>query len=330
MRGQRRLERSREAAAKKQGLPPMQLFNLAEDVGETNNLVNDEPEKVKHLLALLDEQVKNGRCTPGEKLKNDRDVEYLPDQFAESPAATRNLRVLAYNVKHGRGNDGKVDLGRTAGVIRRLNPDVVALQEIDNKATRSGQVDEAKRLGELTGLRYHEFGRFMDFQGGEYGMAIISRYPLSDVTNLRLPDGAEPRTSLIAVVQAPQPFRLANVHFYATEQERLAQARTLLEFLDQRHDLPCIIAGDFNSKPDSPVLKLFSDWHTPHKGEDHFTFSSDKPRIEIDYILHRPGTAFVVREIDVIDEPIASDHRPLIVDLFVVPERQSQLPNDGR
>ena len=68
----------REAAAKKQGLPAMQLFNLAEDLGETNNLVDDEPDKVEHLLALLDEQVINGRCTRGEPLKNDRDVEYLP------------------------------------------------------------------------------------------------------------------------------------------------------------------------------------------------------------------------------------------------------------
>lgn len=68
----------REPAAKKQGLPPMQLFNLADDAGETNNLVDGEPGKVEHLLALLEEQVKNGRCTPGQPLKNDRDVEYLP------------------------------------------------------------------------------------------------------------------------------------------------------------------------------------------------------------------------------------------------------------
>ena len=137
----------------------------------------------------------------------------LPDPFGENETAMRNVRVLAYNVKHGRGNDGKVDLERTANVIRRLNPDVVALQEIDHKAERSGNVDEAKKLAELTGLRHHAFGRFFDFQGGEYGMAIISRYPLEDVTNLRLPDGAEPRTSLIATVHATQPFRLAGVHF---------------------------------------------------------------------------------------------------------------------
>ena len=130
----------------------------------------------------------------------------LPSPFSGGDlAALHGMRVLAYNVKHGRGNDGKVDLGRTARVIRRLNPDVVALQEIDKNADRSGKIDEARELAKLTGLQHHAFGRFFDFQGGEYGMAIISRYPLSEAKNLRLPDGAEPRTSLIATVDAPRP-----------------------------------------------------------------------------------------------------------------------------
>lgn len=240
----------------------------------------------------------------------------LPTPFYE-PDLAANLRVLAYNIKHGRGNDGEVDLERIACVIRRLNPDVVALQEIDNQAIRSGKVDQAKKLAELTGLPHHAFGHFMDYQGGRYGMALISRYPLQEITDLRLPAGAEPRTSLVATVRAPQPFRIANVHFYATEMQRLSQAQTLLRFLDQQDDLPCVIAGDFNSQPDSPVLQLFSDWNVPDKGEDHLTFSSDKPRVEIDFILFRPKTAFEVREIDVIDEPIASDHRPLSLDLSV-------------
>ena len=242
----------------------------------------------------------------------------LPDPFEENPNE-QSVRVLAYNIKHGRGNDGKVDLERVARVMRRLNPDVVALQEIDNKASRSGNVDEAKRLSELTGLHHHAFGRFMDFQGGGYGMAIVSRYPLKDVTDLRLPDGVEPRTSLVATVATPSPFRLASVHFYATEKQRLDQAKALLEFLNERRGLPCVIAGDFNSKPNSPVLELFDDWKVPDKGDDPFTFSSDKPRVEIDFIMHRPKAAFQVREIDVIDEPVASDHRPVTVDLTFSP-----------
>jgi arylsulfatase A len=68
----------REDAAKKQGLPAMQLFNLADDPAEKKNLVQDEPEKVETLLRLLNEQVQSGRCTPGEKVKNDRDVKFLP------------------------------------------------------------------------------------------------------------------------------------------------------------------------------------------------------------------------------------------------------------
>ena len=56
----------------------MQLYNLAEDPAETKNLIDTEPEKVNALLRLLDEQVQNGRCTPGEPLKNDRDVKFLP------------------------------------------------------------------------------------------------------------------------------------------------------------------------------------------------------------------------------------------------------------
>ncbi len=246
----------------------------------------------------------------------------LPQPFA-SKLNNNRVRILAYNIKHGRGNDGAVDLARTAEVIRRLNPDVVALQEVDNRCKRSGSVDEAKRLSELTGLPHHEFGKFFDYQGGEYGMAILSRYPLTDVTNLRLPAGAEPRTSLVATVNAPQPFRLADVHFYRTEQERKAQAETLLKFLDPKPDLPCVIAGDYNSLPDSPVLNLFADWNIPNKGDDHFTFSSDNPNREIDFIMFRPDSKLVAHEIDVIEEPVASDHRPLALDVSLIPDRQA-------
>lgn len=242
----------------------------------------------------------------------------LPNPFAKEgyQPSLNSLRVLAYNIKHGRGNDGNVDLQRIAQVIRRLNPDVVALQEVDNQAQRSQKVKQAETLAKLTGLPHHAFGRFFDFQGGEYGMALLSRYPLSEVENLRLPDGAEPRTALLARVEAPAPFRIAGVHFYATEAERIAQAKKLRDHLDTKRDLPAVIAGDFNSEPSSPVLQLYSDWNIPSKGDDCLTFSSDRPTKEIDYILQRPKTHYTVEAIDVVHEPVASDHRPLTVDLL--------------
>jgi hypothetical protein len=84
------------------------------------------------------------------------------------------LRVVSYNIRHGRGNDDVVDLERTARVLRALSPDIVGLQEVDERATRSGGVPQAVRLGELLGM-HHAFGRFMDYQGGAYGLAILSR-----------------------------------------------------------------------------------------------------------------------------------------------------------
>ena len=241
----------------------------------------------------------------------------LPDPFAKQPTP-RSIRVLAYNIKHGRGNDGKVDLQRAAQVIRRLNPDIVALQEIDVDVTRSGKVDEPAELSQLTGLSHHAFGPFFDYLGGQYGMAILSRGAFLRQRNHRLPDGAEPRTSLdvtIAGRQGQALFRLANVHFYRTEQERLAQARRLLTHLEDRA-LPTIIAGDFNSTPGSAVLDLFAgQWTVPDKGADRLTFSSDKPSREIDFLIYRPADAFQVLDIDVIDEPVVSDHRPVTLDL---------------
>lgn len=241
----------------------------------------------------------------------------LPKPFSSPTQATASaVRVLSYNIKHGYGNDGVVDLERIAGVIRRLNPDVVALQEVDHTCERSGKIDEAAELAKRTGLIHHAFGSFFDYQGGEYGMAILSRYPIRDSHNLRLPDGAEPRTSLVATIDAPIRFRVADVHFYRTEQERLAQANRLLEYLNANDvELPTVIAGDFNSRPKSAVLELFREWAIPPKGDDNLTIPSDGPRSEIDFLMYRPATSFQTERVEVVHEPIASDHRPVLIDL---------------
>lgn len=236
----------------------------------------------------------------------------------------RRLRVLTYNIKHGYGMDDRVDLKRAAALINRLQPDLVALQEIDNRTNRTGGVDQAARIGELTKMR-HAFGSFFDYQGGQYGLAILSRQPLREVKNHRLPRGAEPRSTLTVAVRPRETgpeIVFVSVHFYRTEQQRLAQAKELLEVLkDEKR--PVIVAGDFNSTPDSPVLKLFHDrWTIPDKGQDRFTFPSVRPDREIDYILFRPKSYWKVAEIDVLDEPLVSDHRPVLADL--TPRREKE------
>lgn len=231
-----------------------------------------------------------------------------------APQQGVRLRLLAYNIHHGEGLDERLELERIAALIRSLEPDLVALQEVDNRVRRTEGVDQAARLGELTGM-HAAFGDFMDYQGGQYGMAVLSRFPLIETKNHRLPPGPEPRSSLAVRVRPAggEEIVFAGIHFYRTEEERMAQARQLAAALEGE-SAPVILAGDFNSTPDSPVMRLLGrEWEIPDKGEDHLTFRSDNPRREIDFILLRPGERFAVIESRVIDEPVASDHRPVLL-----------------
>ena len=226
------------------------------------------------------------------------------------------LRVLTYNIKHGRGNDNVVDLERTAAVIRTQKPDIVGLQEVDDRAERSGRVAEAAHLGKLLELN-HAFGRFMDYQGGAYGMAILSRFPIEATEDVRLPDGNEPRVALSVRVKLPdgQPLTVVNVHFDWVRDDgfRFAQAEALTKYLDALKT-PYVLLGDFNDVPESRTLALFKSraGEAVKPERDRFTYSSTEPSKEIDYIFFAPAPAWRAREVRVIDERVASDHRPVL------------------
>ena len=235
-------------------------------------------------------------------------------------ALDERVRVMSYNIKHGRGNDGVIDLERAARVIESVAPDVVTLQEVDEGCGRSGGVDQVGWLGERLGMR-PLFGPFMDYDGGRYGMAILSRVPIVSWQNIVLPPGAEPRSALAARVRLASGRELVvvGIHLYASEEERLAQARAVIEAFAEEA-APVLLAGDFNSRPGSPVMRLFEQgWTNPDKGEDRFTFHAEEPRREIDFILYRAASATRVAQLDVLHEPLVSDHRPLLLDLVLEP-----------
>jgi len=231
-----------------------------------------------------------------------------------------SLRILAYNIRHGRGMDDSLDLERSARLIRSLEPDIVTLQEIDNRTERTGNVDQAAVLAHLTGM-HGIFGAFMDYQGGQYGMALLSRFPIVEYHNHVLPEGRESRSALAARIKIGPPDQeiiVVGIHLYATEQERLAQAQTIIE-LFKTESIPVILAGDFNSQPQSDVMRLLGTiWEMPFKGEDHLTFPSDTPDREIDFILFRSDSMFRVTESRVIHQPLVSDHRPVVLTLEIV------------
>lgn len=240
-------------------------------------------------------------------------------QVADEPGDT--LRILAYNIHHGEGMDSIVDLGRIARLIEELDVDVVTLQEVDSVTARTGMVDQTRALADLTGMQA-AFGRFMDYDGGAYGMAVLSRWPMTEATNWALPEGPEPRSALAVRVRSPLSGRetiVVGVHLYGSPDERLLQVSALQDRM-RGQTTPTILAGDFNSSPGSDVLnQLAFGWTVAEKGEDHLTFPSYAPDREIDFIVYRPAEAFQMIEQRLLDEPVMSDHRPLVATIELRP-----------
>ena len=228
---------------------------------------------------------------------------------AAEPAT--EIRVLCWNLHHGVGEDGKLDLARIAALIKAQQPDVVALQEVDNKCRRSGSVDQAAELAKLTGMS-GVFGKAMDHDGGEYGQAILSKHPIGATKVHRLPGDGEPRIGFEALVTiGGKPLRMVSVHLdHQQDARRLKQAEALAAALGQG-ELPIILAGDFNDVPGSPVLQAFgAGWTAMAKKEPVFTAPASKPAAEIDHVLLRACEARGLLE--VLPEAVASDHRPLV------------------
>ena len=235
-------------------------------------------------------------------------------------AVPTTIRVLTYNIHHGQGTDGRFDLPRVAEVINSARPDLVALQEVDQGTERSGGVYQLAELERLTKM-HGEFGKAMNYFGGGYGVAVLSRWRLSKTGNhplASLPD-REPRTALTVQVRAGEHgpvLRFTSTHLdQGRETElRLLQARSLDELLvhGDRQPQPGILAGDMNARPDSDVLQLLGEQWTNASAETSPP-PAGRPRPRGDHVLFRPAKDWRVIESTLIDETVASDHRPLLV-----------------
>ncbi len=226
------------------------------------------------------------------------------------------LRVLCYNIHHAAGVDRKLDVPRIARVIQSVKPDLVALQEVDNKAGRSGRVDQAAELTRLTGMR-HVFGANIPLQGGHYGNAMLSRLPIDRHRNHLLPnvDSGEQRGVLVAQFKLPgnQPLRLFGTHLdhRRPDEERLASAIFINAMAAEQNNVPTILAGDLNDVLGSRTLKEFRKSWTPTNAKPIPTVPVGKPTRQIDFILFRPAARWKVIETKVLDEAVASDHHAI-------------------
>lgn len=236
---------------------------------------------------------------------------WLREQLHGNANAGR-IRVMTYNIHHGRGGDNRIDLQRIADVIRKANVDIVALQEVDDKTRRSGGTDQTAELARLTAL-HGRFGKAIDYDGGSYGQAILSRYPIGDVTVHKLP--GEPEREQRIAVEATLNINGRSVSFVTTHLHhqdggtRERQAAKLNE-LFAKADRPIILAGDFNALEDSPPMRMmFQHWQSLTTGP---TYPASEPRKRIDYILVRSEQELRVASVEVVSESVASDHRPVV------------------
>jgi endonuclease/exonuclease/phosphatase family metal-dependent hydrolase len=241
---------------------------------------------------------------------------------ADPPATT--LRVLSYNVHHCEGVDGKLDVARIAKVIADQKPDLVAVQEVDVNTTRTNKVDQAKELGKLTGLNV-EFAKAIDFQGGEYGQVILSKFPIGKPAVHPLPGKPGQEKRVVAEVKVPAAtgrpaFTFLGTHFAHDDAKMREEQAAKVNELFTTGDEPTILAGDLNATPESsPMKALAGHWaFATAPAKDFLTIPAEKPRSHIDFVLVRPAARFKVVEAKVIPEAVASDHRPVlaVVDLL--------------
>lgn len=244
------------------------------------------------------------------------------------PVEPASLRVVTWNIHHGRGLDDVVDVARLARQLEALRPDVVFLQEVDVGVRRSGGVDIPTELAQRLGM-HAAFGKNIDYQGGDYGNAILSRLPLRGVDNLhyRMLREGEQRGVLQAEVQVgARPLRLWNTHidWRPDDAERLQNVAELRDLLraPAGGDAPVVLAGDFNDLPDSAVHALLCEDFVDaflavaagdERSGDGYSFPADAPRKRIDWVLTSDAERVAPRAARVMPT-VASDHAPVVVD----------------
>ncbi|MFN0068602.1 MAG: endonuclease/exonuclease/phosphatase family protein [Limisphaerales bacterium] len=231
------------------------------------------------------------------------------------------LRVMSYNIRHGRGLDDRVDLPRIAGVIRDAQADVVLLQEVDRGTPRTDRRDLAAELAALTGM-HAVFSRNIPYQGGEYGNATLSRFPVVAWTNLhyRMLRPGEQRglLQLTAEVAGHGRVQFWNTHmdYRPDDAERLSNVAEINALLARTTE-PVILGGDFNDTPGSRVHAALGErwqdaWLVAGEG-DGFTIPADRPARRIDYLWTPRGSPWRATRAWV-PETEASDHRPVVVE----------------
>lgn len=253
--------------------------------------------------------------------------------------AEEKIKVVSFNIAAGAKNF-KADLNKTADAIKALDADIIGIQEVDRLTKRNGYVDQIKVLADLTGYNF-VFGKTIDFDGGEYGIGILTKHPILKAEKIVLPNepNEEPRVALMAQVKVPtiqEPVNFINTHLgivlnAKTDEElardssiRVRQAKVINDYAAKIKGLKFLV-GDMNDGINSDSMTLLKyNWKCVFDEEtpNTYTYSATEPFKGIDFIFVSPEkqwniNAFVpsteeYRNETGIDWRIISDHLPVI------------------
>lgn len=251
--------------------------------------------------------------------QNPTDIDH--EWESESNKKNKKITVMTYNVKYCSGyNTTKVDIDSIAAVIKYYKPDVVFFQEIDRFTTRSGKVDQLSVLSKKTNMPFTFYGKAINYQGGESGLAIMSRYNLSDTIRTDLPRvdlGPNVYVSYRILLQAnisvnDKKLTIATSHLELTQENRDLQVPRINEILS-KSTYPVVFGGDFNATPENNTITTLMSYDFKKTcTEGCLTITSKNPTREIDYIMYRPEKAFNIISHEV-PQTLASDHLPVVV-----------------
>lgn len=231
-------------------------------------------------------------------------------------AETTTVKVMSYNILHGVNLQGENTLVAQGELIRRLDPDVVALQEVDRRVQRSGGVDQVTVLADKAGAAARWFCKHYDYQGGEYGLGFVSKLALNTSGNQchRIPlinnDGSTETRALLAaeaMLDDGTTITVVSVHMGLNQSTRLAQAAEIVRLFGLHERV--ILCGDMNAESGTPEMQIL-ERAFKNVGSPELTFPTGKPTKKIDFIMVRPMDA-KVSAFRVLDEVTLSDHYPI-------------------
>ena len=226
----------------------------------------------------------------------------------------QTITVMSYNIHHGADKNEKDQLTAMGAFIKASGADIIGLQEVDSVCTRSNGVDQMKELGRITGM-YYAFVRHYAYQGGAYGMGILSRYPITGVDNKRMSllKSKTPSTAMISAiinVARKKKVRFASAHFALDDSSRMVQAHEVVNYLGA--DLhPVILTGDLNATPEAPEIQYLQSYFIGTDRKQIMTYPAPVATKKIDYIFIRKKNLVNVKK-HAVPVNSLSDHLPVI------------------